>query len=137
MIVRTLAELENTERDVRGTTFKSRRFLLARDGMGFSFHDTVLYAGTETYIWYKNHVEAVYCVEGEGEIELLPDGPTFEIKPGTMYALDGHEKHNLRAHKDLRVICVFNPALTGREVHEEDGSYPLLTDTPEEEGAPI
>lgn len=126
MIVRELSEIEDTERDVRGPTFKSRRFLLKGDGMGFSLHDTVLYAGTETLIWYKNHVEAVYCIEGEGELEVLPDGPTYAIKPGTMYALDGHEKHHLRAFKDLRVVCVFNPALTGREVHDEEGTYPLL-----------
>ena len=126
MIVRELAEIDGSEQDVRGPTFKSRRFLLKRDGMGFSLHDTVLYAGTETLIWYKNHVEAVYCIEGEGELEVLPDGPTYSIKPGTMYALDGHEKHHLRAFKDLRVVCVFNPPLTGREVHDEEGTYPLV-----------
>jgi L-ectoine synthase len=28
----------------------------------------------------------------------------------------------------MRLICVFNPALVGDEVHDEDGSYPLLND---------
>lgn len=126
MIVRDLDEIENTERDVRGPTFKSRRFLLKGDDMGFSLHDTVLYAGTETLIWYKHHLEAVYCIEGEGELEVLPDGPTYAIRPGTMYALDRHEKHHLRAFKDLRVVCVFNPPLTGKEMHDEEGTYPLL-----------
>lgn len=126
MIVKTLDEILGTDADVRGPTFASRRFLLKKDGMGFSLHDTVLYAGTETLIWYKNHLEAVYCIEGEGELEVLPDGPTYQIKPGTMYALNGHEKHHLRAFKDLRVVCVFNPPLTGQEVHDEEGTYPLL-----------
>jgi L-ectoine synthase len=25
----------------------------------------------------------------------------------------------------LRLVCVFNPALTGQETHDADGSYPL------------
>ena len=128
MIVRTLEDIVSTEQDVEAPTFKSRRLLLRKDGMGFSFHDTILYAGTETYIWYKNHVEAVYCVDGEGELEVVPNGPVIEIHPGTMYALDGHEKHYLRAKTDLRMMCVFTPPLTGQEVHDEEGVYPLMED---------
>ena len=139
MIVRRLQDIESSERDVRAATFASRRFLLKKDGMGFSFHDTVLYAGMETYMWYRNHVEAVYCVEGEGELRVLPDGPTYAIRPGTMYALNGHEKHTLRAKTDLRMICVFNPPLTGQEVHDADGAYPLVEEevpSPQPEMAP-
>jgi len=130
MIVRQLGDILGTDRDVRAPTFHSRRLLLKKDGMGFSLHDTVLRAGSETYIWYANHVEAVYCVEGEGEIELVDTGEVFQIRPGTMYALNGHEKHHLRAKSDLRVVCVFNPALTGQEVHDEQGTYPLLKEEP-------
>jgi len=128
MIVRTTEELAGAGRDVHAPTFVSRRFLLKKDGMGFSFHETILYAGTETYIWYKNHLEAVYCISGEGEVEVLPNGPTYQIRPGTMYALNGHEKHYLRAKTELRMMCVFNPPLTGQEVHDKDGVYPLLDD---------
>jgi L-ectoine synthase len=131
MIVRRLQEIESTDRDVRAETFASRRFLLKKDGMGFSFHDTILYAGMETFMWYRDHVEAVYCVEGEGELRVLPDGPTYSIRPGTMYALEGHERHSLRAKTNLRMICVFNPPLTGQEVHDAEGAYPLV-----EEAAP-
>lgn len=134
MIVRRLEEVEGTDLDVEAPTFKSRRLLLRRDGMGFSFHDTVLYAGSATYIWYKNHLEAVYCIEGEGELEDLDNGVTHEIRPGTFYALDGHERHYLRAKKDLRMMCVFRPALTGKEVHDHEGVYPLLGEA-EEGGA--
>ncbi len=125
MIVRKLNEIKDTDHAVRAPTFVSRRLLLKRDGMGFSFHDTILYAGTETYIWYKNHVEAVYCIEGEGEVRTVPDGFVCPIHAGTMYALDQHEKHYLRAITDLRMICVFSPPLTGKEVHDEEGTYPL------------
>jgi L-ectoine synthase len=78
-------------------------------------------------IWYRNHVEAVYCIEGEGEIELST-GEIYPIRPGMLYALDGHEKHYLRANTRLRMVCVFNPPLTGREVHDQDGVYPLVED---------
>lgn len=127
MIVRLLKDMTGTDREVHAPTFVSRRMLLSGDGMGFSFHDTVLYAGTETRIWYKNHLEAVYCIEGQGQLECLDDGnKVYQIAPGTMYALDRHDRHILRAITDLRMICVFTPALTGREVHDDAGVYPLL-----------
>lgn len=126
MIVRRLEEIIGSERDVRAENgnWASRRLLLKDDGMGFSFHDTTIFAGTETFIWYKHHLEAVYCVAGEGEIEDLETGITHPISDGTMYALNEHERHKLRAFSDLRMICVFNPPITGREVHDEDGAYP-------------
>lgn len=126
MIVRTLDEILGTDNEVKADTWASRRLLLKDDNMGFSFHDTIIYAGTETHIWYKNHLEAVYCVGGEGEIETISDGKVYPIKDGTMYALDKHDEHYLRATKDMRMICVFNPPLTGRETHDKDGVYPLI-----------
>ena len=125
MIVRTLSEVIGTEADVKGPNWNSRRLLLARDGMGFSFHDTLMDAGTQTDIWYANHLEAVYTIEGEGEIEDLDSGQTHALAPGTLYALDGHEKHIVRAATKMRFICVFTPPLTGAEVHDENGTYPL------------
>ncbi len=126
MIYRTLDELIGSENDVRAPTFHSRRLLLKSDGMGFSFHDTILFAGSETYIWYANHLEAVYCIEGEGELETVDDGKIYPIHPGVFYALDKHDKHYLRAKSQLRMMCVFNPPLTGREVHDAQGTYPLV-----------
>ncbi|NVK17488.1 MAG: ectoine synthase [Methylocystaceae bacterium] len=130
MIVRNIEDIIGTEREVKAETgtWTSRRLLLRKDDMGFSFHETIIHAGTETLIWYKNHLEAVYCVGGEGEIEDLTNGKTHPIKDGTMYALNGHEKHYLRAKSDLRMICVFTPPLTGKEDHDADGVYPLMED---------
>lgn len=127
MIVRTLSELDGTDRDVTTDTWRSRRFVLAGEGVGFSFHDTVLYAGTSTSMWYANHVEAVYVVSGEGELVNDDTGEVHPLRDGTMYLLDGHEHHTVRAITDLRTACVFNPPVTGREVHDENGVYPLLT----------
>lgn len=126
MIVKKLQDIIGTADDVRTDTWASRRLLLRKDGMGFSLHDTVIYAGTETYIWYKHHLEAVYCIEGKGEIEVIDTGEIIPIEAGTMYALSEHEKHYLRAEREMRMICVFNPPVTGQEVHDENGVYPLL-----------
>ena len=126
MIVRHINDIRNSENEVHAENgnWTSRRMLLASDGIGFSFHETLIYENTETLIWYKNHLEAVYCIEGEGEIETTDDGRIYRIEPGVMYALDKNDRHLLRASKTMRLICVFNPALTGREVHDREGAYP-------------
>jgi len=126
VIVRTVEAMRGTRREVQADTWVSRRLLLKEDGMGFSFHETVLYAGTETRMWYRNHLEAVLCVEGEGELTDLATGERHVIMPGVMYALNEHDRHILKARKNLRMVCVFNPPCTGREVHDADGAYPLL-----------
>lgn len=128
MIVKHLNDIIGSEQDIDTKTWRSYRLLLKKDGMGFSFHHTVIKAGTETYIWYKHHVEAVYCIEGEGEIEVIDEGKTYPINKGTLYALNGHEKHYLRAKSDMHMMCVFNPPCTGREVHDEEGAYALPKD---------
>ena len=128
MIVRRLENIKNTERDVHAHTWNSRRLLLRDDKMGFSMHDTLIHAGMETAMWYRNHLEAVYCIEGEGELVELASGKTHAIGPGTIYALNAHDRHVLRARTTLRMICVFNPPLTGREVHGPDHSYSIGVD---------
>jgi len=130
MKVRTLEDAENSERRVCSPdgNWESTRLLLKDDNMGFSFHITTIYAGTETHIWYQNHLESVYCISGVGEVETLDDAAIHAIKPGTIYILDKHDEHLLRAHTELKLACVFNPALTGQEVHDERGVYPLSDD---------
>lgn len=123
MIVRTLEECENSERRVESKTWNSVRMLLANDNMGFSFHITTIYAGSETHMHYKHHLESVYCMSGRGEIKDLDTGETHQIVPGALYILDKNDKHILWAHEELKLACVFNPPVTGTEVHREDGSY--------------
>ena len=124
MIVRRLKDASGTGREVSGDNWTSRRLLLAADGMGFSLHDTVIHAGTSTRMWYRNHVEAVYCIEGKGTITEIASGNVHSIEAGTVYALDGHEEHVLTAETAMRMVCVFNPALSGAETHDEQGAYP-------------
>jgi len=115
------------EREVEGPGWVSRRMLLKSDGMGFSFHETIIPAGAEVPIWYKNHLEAVYCVGGNGSIEDLATGEVHQIRDGILYALDNHDRHVLRGGtEDMRLICAFNPPITGRETHDADGSYDIV-----------
>ncbi len=125
MIVRDFHEAKNTNRKVADQRWNSVRLLLAEDGMGFSFHITTIEAGSEHTFHYKNHFESVYCISGEGSIEDLATGERHAIRPGVMYALNLHDHHTLRADSELVLACCFNPPVTGKEVHQEDGSYAL------------
>ena len=126
MIVRNLQDAETNGRRIRSENWESTRLLLKGDNMGFSFHITTIYASTETPIWYQNHLESVYCMEGEGEVETVDDGTIHLIKPGTIYILDKHDRHLLRATTQMKLACVFNPPLHGKEIHDdENGAYPL------------
>lgn len=129
MIVRDFNKIVKQERDrvVSDAQWTSVRMLLEEDKMGFSFHITFLEAGSEHTFEYKNHFESVYCMQGKGSITDLATGETHTITPGVMYALDQHDRHILRAEEELVMACVFNPPVTGKEVHQADGSYALET----------
>jgi L-ectoine synthase len=126
MKVVSLDDVKGTEHDVDGGNWISRRLILKKDGMGYSVHDTIIKAGTETHIWYQNHLESVYCIEGEGEVVTLKDNKVWPIKKDMIYALDENDEHLLRAKTDMRMVCVFNPGITGKEVHDENGVYPVV-----------
>jgi len=123
MIVRDFNELKTSDRAVSDAGWTSVRMLLADDGMGFSFHITTLKAGSEHTFEYKHHLESVYCVSGKGAITDHATGETHDIRSGVMYALDKHDRHTLRADEELVMACCFNPPVTGKEVHQADGSY--------------
>jgi L-ectoine synthase len=131
MIVRSLQDIEDTERDIRTPNWRSKRLILAREQVGFSMHETILDADSINDFWYAHHVEAVFVVEGEGELLDKETGETYQLGPGSMYLLNGHEHHQLRPRTQMRTVCVFNPPVTGREVHDERGVYPLLTESEE------
>ena len=123
MIVKTLDQILNTPDHVRGEAFESRRLLLARDGLGYSLHDTLCKAGTVQHLHYRNHIETNYIIAGTGSVTDVATGETHPLAPGSVYVLDRHDAHILRADTDLRIVCIFTPALTGQEVHDADGSY--------------
>ncbi|MDX1496044.1 MAG: ectoine synthase [Salinisphaeraceae bacterium] len=125
MIVRKLQDAEKTDRRVVSEGWESTRLLLKNDNMGFSFHITTIYEGAELHLHYQNHLESVYCVSGEGEVETEADGKVYPVSAGTIYILDQHDKHILRAKTEMKMACVFNPPLHGKEVHNAEGAYEL------------
>lgn len=129
MIVRTLDSAEQSDRRIVSDGWESTRLLLKSDAMGFSFHITTIYAGADLEMHYQNHLESVYCISGEGEIQDMADGKVYPVKPGTMYALDNHDRHTLRATTEMKMACVFNPPLHGKEVHNAQGAYELNAET--------
>lgn len=124
MIVRTLQDIENTSQVVSDKNWTSKRLLLAKDGMGFSFHITTIQAQSDIILHYQHHLESVYCIRGKGRITALETGESWNILPGTVYALNLHDKHHLHAEEELELACVFNPPCTGEEIHDETGAYP-------------
>jgi len=124
MIVRTLEEVTDTERDVRGDGWRARRHFVRDDGLGFSLSETTVEGGREMHLWYKHHQEACFVIDGEAEITERDTGAVHRIGPGDAYA-PGHDRHIIRVLAPLRLVCVFNPALTGKETHDADGSYLL------------
>ena len=122
MIVKRLEDVVGTKGDAHGDKWHSLRLLHREDGMGVTLTDSILEAGFEMVLWQKNHLEACYCLEGEGTVEELDSGTVHEIKPGTLYAMNEHDRHRIRATTRMRVICTFIPPLTGDEVHDADGS---------------
>lgn len=114
MIIRTLDQVGTVD----WGNGQSRRFLLDRDGLGFTVTDTIVRAGTKSRLEYRRHLEACYCIAGHGEV-VSPDGTSYPLEPGVLYALDQHDPHFLIAapDEDLRLVCVFSPALQGGERH--------------------
>ncbi len=119
MFVRSLNDVEDTEHFVDWGNGTSHRLLTETDRLGYTVCHTVVRAGTESQLQYRNHLEACYCISGEGEVEDM-EGTVFPIKPGDIYVLDKHDRHLLRGGKkrDLVLVSVFNPPLKGDEKHD-------------------
>ena len=122
MFVRSLNDVEKTDYFVDWGNGTSHRMLTEADGMGFTVCHTVVKAGSESLLEYRNHLEACYCIAGEGEVEDT-QGNKFPIRVGDVYVLDQHDKHYLRGGKtqDLILVSVFNPPLKGTERHSLKG----------------
>lgn len=123
MKVVDIKSIENTDRHVKGEGFESLRVLLRSDNMGFGIHKTIIPKGGPYHWHYKNHLEACYCIKGKGELTNLETGEKFTIDVDTTYVLDNNDDHTFEALEDVVLISVFNPPVTGKEVHTEDGSY--------------
>jgi L-ectoine synthase len=126
MIVQDKAALIGTTRDATGPGWTSLRLLVKSDGMGFSMTETQVLPGAVLKLEYKHHIEACFCIGGQGTVVEMSTGQRHDIKAGVLYAPDAHDRHEVHVPADgdaLHLICVFSPALQGDEVHGPDGSY--------------
>ena len=125
MKVINIKEIEGSERHIKCPKggFDSLRFILEKDGMGFSLHKTLIPKGDVQQWHYKNHLEACYCISGKGVLTNLDSGDVFSVNPDDCYVLDNNDNHTFQALEDIVLISVFNPPVKGNEVHREDGSY--------------
>ena len=132
MKVRTVKEIENTDRDVDFKEGKSLRLVLEKDEMGFSVHKTIIPKGQKGFWHYKNHLESCYCIKGKGRLTNLDTNEVYDINIDSIYSLDNHDNHSFEALEDVVLISIFNPPVTGNEVHQADGSYLLNYELSEE-----
>ncbi len=115
MIVQRVEDIVGTPRDVHGDGWKSRRLLLAEDGLPFSVHETTVAAGTELRFCYGDHSETVYCVAGKGTVENVATGEVHRLTPGVLYSVGIGDEHVLQIEDETTFLCVFSPALEGDE----------------------
>ena len=113
-----------------GGRTRASRYLNRDDGCGLTVSTPRGSAGNEAILWYKNHVEANYILEGEVTVEDLTSGETWELGPGSLYVVGPRDRHRLKAKTDLYLMSIFNPPLKGDETHDADGSYPPSGDIP-------
>lgn len=127
MIVKNLEDIKSSDGyQEKAGVWSSARYLLRGDDVGFTLTQTTCTKGQRIELHYKNHVEANMVIEGEADLTDLDTGIVYRLVPGSMYTLDKHDRHRLDVLSDLRLVCVFTPALTGKETHDKDGSYPIL-----------
>ncbi len=122
MIVKTLENVLGTMGEAHGNKRHSMRLLHAEDGMGVTLTDSILEAGFDMTLWEKNHLEACYCLEGRGTVEELDSGNTHDIRPGTLFAMNSHDRHRIRITERTRLICTLVPAIIGFGIHDKDVS---------------
>ena len=115
MFARSVGEIIGTERDGHGDGWKSRRLVLAEDGLPFSVHETLVEAGRSLRFTYRSHSETVYCVDGRGTVEDVAKGEVVELRPGSLYSVDIGDDHVVTAESDVTFLCVFAPPLEGAE----------------------
>jgi L-ectoine synthase len=115
MFSRSVKEITGTERDVQGDGWKSRRMVVASDGLPYSVHETTVEAGAYLRFTYRHHTETVYCITGQGMVEDAASRVQYAIEPGSLYSVGIGDEHIVTARTELKLLCIFTPPLVGTE----------------------
>ncbi len=100
------------------------RYLLHDDECGFTISTPRAPGGKSIVLWYQNHVEANYILDGEGAVEDVTTGERWDLAPGTLYVVGPKDRHFIESENGLYVMSIFNPPIYGHETHDEQGTYP-------------
>lgn len=130
MIVRQPGEEGTPEADVASGDQVLKGLVLAKDKTEFSVHEMTMPAGAESRARRKHHLAFVRCVAGDGEVCPADGEGPHPLRPGTSCLFHRDEEQHIRAHTDLQLLWVFAPPLTGEEVADPDGSFPVLAPRP-------
>ena len=126
MLVRTMQQLESEGRVISISHGKATavRPLTKSDGVGFSMSEARGGKVGHSDLWYKNHWEANLVLAGSLDVIDKNSGEKFTLGQGDVYCVGPDDPHQLVAQTDVELLCIFNPPLTGKEVHDSDGAYP-------------
>ena len=115
-------------RSATSGTVRMSHYLSPDDGCGLTVS---LPRGTaDSMLWYKNHVEANYVLEGEATVEDLASRQVWALRPGSLYVVGPRDRHHLKAEREVYFISVFNPPLEGDAARDADGAYPPTGEVP-------
>ena len=90
---------------------KAYRYLTQDDECGFTMSTPRSPAGKGIVLWYQNHVEANYVLEGEGSVEDLTTGEKWDLAPGSVYFVGPKDRHQTQTSTGFYLLSVFNPPL--------------------------
>jgi len=126
MFVRRLDELraKGEEKIVANGGARTLRVLSQKDELGFSLSDVRIAAGQSNDLWYKNHWEVNYVLSGEARVTDINTGKVYPVEPWDLYVVGPNDPHRFESLSDVHVISLFDPPLTGEEVHDSDGVLP-------------
>jgi L-ectoine synthase len=117
-------DLIGSDQHVRHPNYETIRLLLDRDGFGLTLTDITLNPGILDTYGYDDRLELAYCIEGRATLVDLATDTQHVVEPGTIWAAPPGSRFTFLAHQPTRLICVFNPALTGVETGIIDQGQP-------------
>ena len=107
---------------VAGGQARSLRMLVRDDRVGFSLSDVRFSAGGRCDLWYKHHWEANLVIGGEGTLREAATGRTWPLRFGVLYLVGPRDRHRIECRRDMHLLSVFRPPLSGDEQHDADGA---------------
>ena len=119
LLLKSLSEVIDSDRNVLFQHGYSRRFLAAPDGFNLSVHNTLCHPNPFIRLHHQYNVEATYFVKGQGEYVLQNGEAKHEFdseKHNVTLILLEHDAHAVKiGEADSIAICVFFPPLKGIE----------------------